>query len=81
MREAYARDNARMHEGEYMTRKDFELIAKALAQPIEAFDTAAESHAARCAWAQTCTNVAEALRSTNQRFDFERFLKACGVVD
>jgi hypothetical protein len=62
-----------------MTRKDYVLIAAALARPIDAFDTPLETHAASCAWAQACDNVADALAKDNSRFDRERFLTACGV--
>lgn len=50
-----------------MTRRDFELITKTIRDlPPPARPLVA--------W-----RFAEALRSTNPRFDAERFLKACGV--
>lgn len=57
-----------------MTRKDYVLIAAAIA--------AAEIHAMDGAeYARKCIahNIALALATDNPRFDRERFLKACGV--
>jgi hypothetical protein len=58
-----------------MTRKDYELIAAAVAEArndegsdYSTFDEAVDAVAER---------IASALRSTNPRFDVSRFLKAC----
>jgi len=62
-----------------MTKKDYEAIARALARQIDAFPSAIENHAAHCARAQTCSNIADHCAADNPRFDRARFLKACGV--
>lgn len=63
-----------------MTKKDFELIAQVIAglptewKTINQLDEKTErviGHTAR--------RLAMALQSTNERFDSEKFLKACGV--
>ncbi|HEV2816145.1 MAG TPA: hypothetical protein VGW40_02840 [Allosphingosinicella sp.] len=52
---------------EPMSRKDFELIAATIRRmPSETAPSAAE-------------HFADALRSTNPRFDRARFIRACGV--
>lgn len=57
-----------------MTRKDYVLIAEALAsaRPLDGA-TAASVH-----W-QACHAMCDALAADNPRFDRERFLKAAGV--
>jgi len=55
-----------------MTRKDYELIAKAIRCA-----SAAPGYAARNSFAAFA--IADALASDNPRFDRERFLKACGI--
>jgi len=58
-----------------MTRKDYELIAEAIAT------TRGHAYADQLYivdW--IASDVAEALRTTNPRFDREWFLKACGVA-
>ena len=62
-----------------MTRKDYILIAAALARPIKPFSTSAQTHAALITWEDTCRHVADALARDNPRFDRERFLKAARV--
>ena len=57
-----------------MTRKDFELIAKAIKESaLVAGPRGKEQLEA------TAVNVAYALMSTNERFDHDRFLAACGI--
>jgi len=59
-----------------MTKKDFELIAKILAQHIwdraKCFDSLEDCRA-------IAESFAEALATTNKNFDQNKFLKACGV--
>lgn len=67
-----------------MTRKDFELIAAALraSQPIPKHEAYALDHyelIARDTYVNAANSLADALRTTNPRFDRERFLMACGV--
>lgn len=63
-----------------MSRKDFELIAATIKGliPGDMADTNAPVfsvyHRQHVAW-----RFAEALRRTNNRFNAERFLRACGV--
>ena len=61
-----------------MTRKDYELIAKAIADLRNATGAVMGEefqHGAK----QAAQYIASALASDNPRFDRERFLKACGV--
>lgn len=67
-----------------MTRKDFELIAAALraSRPIPKHEPYALDHyelIARDTYSNAANALADALRSTNPRFDRARFLSACGV--
>lgn len=58
-----------------MTRKDYVLLAEALAEArTENCGGAADRQHAR-----DCAAVADALARENARFDRARFLKACGV--
>lgn len=63
-----------------MTRKDYELIAKAIygsliqSKSLDWQDLYAEQHRI------TARHIANALERTNPRFDRERFLTACGVL-
>lgn len=63
-----------------MTRKDYELIAKAIygsliqSKSLDWQDLYAEQHHI------TARHIANALERTNPRFDRERFLTACGVL-
>lgn len=61
-----------------MTRKDYVLIADALAQPIRPLT--GHEHAMTIAWGETVRNLTRALANDNPRFDRARFLKACGVA-
>ena len=59
-----------------MTRKDFEVVAKALkaAKPDreDGFYVAVQ-------WRRTVAEMAAALALTNGRFNRDRFLRACGM--
>ena len=61
-----------------MMKKDFALIAESLRNtkpkklPVGNFDERLWQ------WRMCCNEVANALHQTNPRFDFERFLEACG---
>jgi len=57
-----------------MTRKDYELIAAALAA---ASPKGCESEDAVDTWERICVLMAEALRQDNPRFDSARFFDAC----
>lgn len=54
-----------------MTRKDYELIAKAVKQ-------AGERTTGIAGVVQVAAELANALQTDNPRFDRERFIKACG---
>ena len=56
-----------------MTKKDFILVARALR---DAFPTDAAA-TARGTWEQTVSEMARALRGTNQNFNWQRFVDAC----
>lgn len=56
-----------------MTRKDYVLIAAAIAKMPDF------ASSLRTAKASAAASLADALASDNARFDRERFLKACGV--
>lgn len=55
-----------------MTRKDFDLIAKAIKGSVLV------GQRDNSQLKRTAEGVAYALMSTNERFDHERFLTACG---
>ena len=66
-----------------MTRKDYELIAKAIRDTqdrINASDTGwgADTKSLLAGVRKTAAHLADALGSANPRFDATRFLKACG---
>jgi hypothetical protein len=62
-----------------MSRKDFKLIAGILftyqPQPIEGNDVDAELRL----WTAIVERFAAELHQTNERFDRDRFVKACGL--
>lgn len=64
-----------------MTRKDFKLIAQAMhdERPIGAVKGKREDDAIVAQFHICCTSLANALRTTNPRFDRAKFLAACGV--
>lgn len=60
-----------------MTKKDFELIAQAIAEMKDKYTGADWSiNGAMYPFAR---QMADALENSNPRFDSEKFLKACGV--
>lgn len=58
-----------------MTKKDFQLIASALA---DARKQAQHGTMRKELWNYTVTHMVAALQSTNPRFDAARFVAACG---
>jgi hypothetical protein len=62
-----------------MTRKDFELIAKAIKSAVDYEQTFEDSNTGTRSIAGVAFNLADALADTNDRFDRAKFLKACGV--
>lgn len=56
-----------------MTRKDYNIIAYALAQ----VEPAEGQSVARAAWDAACKSVVQELKSDNPRFKPDMFLKAC----
>lgn len=63
-----------------MTRKDFTLLASALADAhaqIIVTPYIADQLSAMAGHRIVCENLADALRAANPRFDRERFLAAC----
>jgi hypothetical protein len=65
-------------EPENMTRKDFELIARAV-RGLDCFSYQYDGADMPSARFQAATAMADALGSTNPAFDRARFLTACGV--
>ena len=73
-----------------MTKKDFELIALAIKElnsklGRDYLQAQTKDEVNRVAYAMTGVNltaehIASALATTNERYDRERFLMACGVV-
>lgn len=63
-----------------MTKKDYVLLAAALARPVKYINDPIATVAARRAWRETCANVADALAADNANFQRDRFLKACGAL-
>jgi hypothetical protein len=59
-----------------MTRKDYELIARAISEVSKLTMNPQASIAVRT----VAANIAMHLVSQNDRFDRSKFLKACGVV-
>lgn len=62
-----------------MTRKDYELIAKALKTQIEISRTYNEEDG-EFAVTNIAFDLVTDLAKDNPRFDRDRFLKACGVI-
>ena len=64
-----------------MTRKDYELIAKALKLARDNLTQGQDSTALVCVGIcnVNAIRVADALANENPRFDRERFLEACGI--
>ena len=62
-----------------MTRKDFKLIASVLwgEKPIEPLDEVDDAYMFK--WKCIVTEFAERLAKTNNAFNREKFLKACGI--
>jgi len=60
-----------------MTRKDFELIAGAIAGMQDKYT--GEDWSINGAMYPFARQLADALEKSNPRFDSEKFLKACGV--
>jgi len=60
-----------------MTRKDYELIAKAIA---EAFEWEQGKTEREHAISRVAHILANSLRNDNPRFNEDRFLKACGTT-
>ena len=54
-----------------MSRKDFEILAESLFLSVEAEDDIVNA----------CRRMADSLERTNSRFDREKFLAACGVIE
>lgn len=61
-------------EGAKMTRKDYELIAKAVVKLREA-----GLYSGDCK--MVAEQLADSLITTNPRFDRDKFLQACGIED
>jgi len=68
-----------------MTRKDYELIAKAILQTREFYEKGIPDNymvgqvfqnASTCS--RIVANLSNAMRIENPRFDVDKFLKACG---
>ena len=60
-----------------MTKKDFELIAEAIAGMQDKYD--GQDWSINGAMYPFARQLADALEKSNPRFDSEKFLKACGV--
>ena len=61
-----------------MSRKDYELIARAIAVQMKLFAAEPDSQEAI---RSTAERIATALGMDNPRFDRARFLSACGVTN
>jgi hypothetical protein len=62
-----------------MTKKDFELIARALRDARPGGNVARAEPNVMMQWTATVMRISAALMDTNPRFDAERFRKACGT--
>lgn len=60
-----------------MTRRDFVLIAAALDRARQRITNMPEYHG----WLLCVKETTAALETTNDRFDVQRFITACGVQD
>ena len=64
-----------------MTRKDYVALAAAI-NAVRIPEAADQFHAGYwCAVRDVANKITETLSADNQRFDRERFLKACGLND
>jgi len=63
-----------------MTKKDFELIASALLRADEYIGTDFAADRERDIYNRCCRELADALATTNPKFDRAKFLAACGVA-
>jgi hypothetical protein len=63
--------------GKVMTRKDYELIAKAIASMQDAYT--GDDWTINGAMYPFARQIADALEAENPKFDFDKFMKACGV--
>jgi hypothetical protein len=62
-----------------MTRKDYELIAAAIRMQVDSLREGQPSTTLSLIAVQECAvKIAGALMRENQRFDYTRFLTACG---
>ncbi len=62
-----------------MTRKDYELIARAFTKSqVSSYDLS-EAQTQLIQYKRSVEAVSEALQADNPRFDSARFLKTCGV--
>lgn len=63
-----------------MTRKDYVLIAAALARSAARKDSLPDDlHEAAAQHRRDCEELADALARENGRFDRARFMRACGI--
>lgn len=60
-----------------MTRKDFIMLAEAVNEALTRFDRPNHNKAVR----EVAKNIATKCKTSNPRFDRQRFLRACGVSD
>lgn len=63
-----------------MTRKEYELIARAMKSRRDELVESRSSYDRICGHDGAILALAEALASENPLFDRERFLRACGVA-
>lgn len=66
-----------------MTKKDYNIIAEAIAESVDAyawlFERDPAGDIARMALRDVALSIADTLEADNPRFDRNRFLVACGV--
>lgn len=63
-----------------MTKKDYELIAKAIKTQWDIQVAITGTGEKSLAIHETALRIAHALKNTNPRFDLDRFMTACGVT-
>lgn len=69
-----------MGKGQDMTRKDYVLIAEAIAEEVKVYNDGNPKKGDIVVIRGVAYSIAERLQRDNMRFNLETFIKACGFV-
>ena len=61
-----------------MSRKDYELIAASIFEEVKVYQNGDDSNPNIVVIRGVAYSIAERLQRENERFDLEKFIKACG---